>query len=161
MYAIRGLCHRTDITMSAHGFAVDLSPEWREAVGKSGLGQAEIDSYLRNAGRQWLDCAGYDAWYDPDNCGAWADPKKPRGPNARKMYEPCRDMRVMWGEWGPEHITVPGNACGLDIDRHTFGSLYHEGRMLQPHNVDSLKQKYLLLIVFTQIAESVILFAHR
>jgi hypothetical protein len=32
-----------------------------------------------------------------------------------------RDIRVEWGEWGPEHISVPGNACALDIDESPMG----------------------------------------
>lgn len=154
MYAIRGLCHRTDITMGCHGFSIDLSPEFKTAAAKSGINQEKIDHLIETAGRLWLDATGFDAIYDPDNTGAWADKKKPPGPNARPLYE-AKHLRVAWGEWGPEHISIPGNACGLDIDRDGFGSVYRDGALLHPHNVDSLKQKYLLLIVFTEIAETI------
>ncbi len=154
IYAIRHLCHRTDIDMGRHGFAIDLHPSVPKLVTKSGLGQEHVDTYLERAGRTWLDAAGFNAVFDPDNCGAWADPKKPPGPDAHPLYRPGMDLRVTWGEWGPEHITVPGNATGLDLGTD-MGCLFRRGQSLAPHNVDSLAQKYLLLIVFTALAEQV------
>lgn len=137
MYLIRGLCHRTDITMSCHGFQIDLSPEWRAKVAKCqrlspGEGQKAVNQLIETSGKHWLQCSGWE----------------------REVWSP-RDIRVAWGEWGPEHISVPGNACGLDITRDNFGCIFPDGRSLEPHNIDSLAQKYLLLIVFTEIAESV------
>lgn len=161
MYAITGLCHRRDISMSGHGFIIDLAPQFKDAVSRSGVRQEQIDAMLQTCGRYWLDCAGFDDIYDPDNSGFHRDPKKKPGPNAYPLYRPGMDLRVTWGEWGPEHITVPGNACGLDISRSAFGSVFDGGVRLTPHNVDSLAQKYLLLIVFTEIAHTVQLFAEN
>ncbi len=154
-YAIQHLCHRTDISMGAHGFAIDLHPSTCDAVKASGLDQQKIEVWLERMGRTWLDAAGFDAIFDPDNCGAWADKAQPPGPEAHPMYRPNFDLGVSWGEWGPEHISVPGNACGLDIERRAFGCMYSKGAQLVPHNVDSLTQKYLLLIVFTEIVNCI------
>lgn len=60
-------------------------------------------------------------------------------------------VMMRWGEWGLENIAVPGNACGLDISDDPGAPL--DGKLLLPHNVDSLSQKYLLLIVFTWFAD--------
>ena len=55
---------------------------------------------------------------------------------------------------GPEHITVPGNACGLDVDQGLGAP--RDGKVLQPHNIDSSNQVILLLTVFTTIADLII-----
>ncbi len=154
MYAIRGLCHRRDISMGAHGFCIDLSPEFKATVAKSAITAENIDHLLKQNARGWLDAAGFDSIYDPDNAGHGRDKSQPPGPNARPLWG-VEHLRVAWGEWGPEHISIPGNACGLDIERRGFGTVYPDGAQLQPHNVDSLEQKYLLLIVFAEIAESI------
>lgn len=155
-YLIRSL-EPTDGMMGGHGFCIDLHDNWRDLVAKCGLDQSKIDMLIRNCARGWLDCCGYDRIFDPDNCGAWADKNKRPGPDARPAYD-HRSIRVAWGEWGPEHITVPGNACGLDIERHGFGT-FTGGAQLTPHNIDCWAQKQLLLIVFCRIAEDVVLFA--
>ncbi len=158
-YLIRGLCPRTDISMGAHGFCIDLSPDWKDAVAASGLDASKIRGQVDSCGRAWLDSCGYDSIYDPDNYGAWSDKKLPPGPNARPLYE-TNQIRVSWGEWGAEHISIPGNACGLDIDRRAFGA-FLGGPSLTPHNVDCWAQKNLLLIVFCEIAENIILFSEN
>jgi hypothetical protein len=153
-YAIRYLCHRTDITMGHHGFTIDLHPKTPEIIKSSGITQEYINTFLNNMGRGWLDAVGYDAIYDPDNYGYNADKKAPPGPNAHPLYG-VDSLQVQWGEWGPEHISVPGNACGLDLDR-SCGNVFPGGKSLVPHNVDSWRQKYLFLIMFTEIAELVL-----
>jgi len=157
MYAIRSFLHRNDLTMSAHGFCVDLHPRVKDAVLKSNITQESIERMLNNVGQFWLDGCGWGAMFDPENCGFDADKDAEPGPKARKMYQPNQDLRVTWGEWGPEHITVPGNACGLDIDRSSFNCVFKDGARLLPHNVDGWSQKYLLTIVVTEIFESLIL----
>lgn len=142
MYAIRGLLHRTDLTLGAHGFSIDLAPKFKVAVAASGITQERIDAQIRNCGRSWLDGAGFNR----------------RMEDGSPLYS-VHHIRVKWGEWGPEHISVPGNACGLDIERSSFSVLFKDGVSLHPHNVDSLTQKYLLLVVFGDIAESILLFA--
>lgn len=155
-YCIRGLCHRTDLTMGAHGFCIDLAPGFAQAVKLSGLTQQNINNILNSHGQHWLNAAGYDEIWDPDNCGAWKDEKLPPGPNARPLYRPHDGLSVAWGAWGPEHISVPGNACGLDIDHSSLCCcIFKGGRQLQPHNVDCWQQKYLMLITFTELAEHV------
>lgn len=158
MYLIRYLCpHGTD--PGCHGFTIDLFSQWKELVASSEMTQEKVNTLIKTDGRRWLDRCGYNAIFDPDNCGFQADKKKPHGPNAHPLYETSQ-IRVSWGEWGAEHITVPGNACGLDIDQRLFGRLT-DGPSLVPHNIDNWSQKQLLLIVFTELAADVVLFSKR
>lgn len=152
IYHISGLCPRTD--MHNAGFSIELHPLWTEAVKDSGLTQAMVNTGILNMHRAWLDGCGYNAIFDPDNCGCDADKKKKPGPKAGPLYDQ-HAIRVQWGEWGPEHITVPGDACGLDIDRSMGG--FRGGKTLYPHNVDSIRQAHLLLVVFTFFADTLIL----
>ena len=154
-YAICNLCPRSDISMGAHGFTISLHKRWRELVANCDLDQTRVDKAVSVLGRSWLDSCGYKGIFDPDNCGATADRSLPPGPNARPLYEANR-IRVDWGEWGAEHISVPGSACGLGIERHNFGSILR-GPALVPHNIDCWQQKQLLLIVFCWFAESIII----
>ena len=153
-YEIDGLCPRTDLAMGAHGFLIKLYPGFRDLVSSSDITQERAFNAVGSLGRMWLDSCHYDGMFDPDNCGHGADKSKPPGPNAKKLYEPNRDLRVDWGQWGLEHITVPGNSCGLDLDTHAFGSPI-DGAILVPHNIDSVWQKLLLLVVFTWFANVV------
>jgi len=152
-YSIFGL--EPQKQMSGAGFCIRLWPLFREAVANYNRTQEQINTLLKIRGRRWLDCCGFDTIFDPDNCGFDADRNLPPGPNARPMYEPNRDLIISWGEWGVEHITVPGNACGLDIGEYPLTP--HEGKMLAPHNVDSWKQAQLLLVVFCWIADDIAL----
>lgn len=146
--------------MSRCGFTIELFSEWRDAVTKSGLSQSNIDRAIAVQHRQWLDGCGFDAMFDPDEdpVERWKEKKlgTPRklGKNARKLYG-AHEIRVQWGEWGPEHITVPGNACGLDLD-HGLMSRSKESKSLIPHNIDTFSQVILLLTIFTSIADYLI-----
>lgn len=140
--------------MSCAGFSVLLFPEWKVAIVDLRLTQESVNSIIERIGRSLLDDHGYDGMFDPDNCGYDADQNAKPGPNARKMYTPGSDLRVMWGEWGPEHITVPGNACGLDLNDGI--SAPPDGRALSPHNVDTIYQASLLLTIFLHFANSLV-----
>ncbi len=143
--------------MGSAGFSVKLWPAWQAAVADYSppLTQEHINKAINTLGRGWLDAHGYDAIFDPDNCGHGADRNKPPGPNAGPLYEPRSSIRVSWGAWGPEHITVPGSACGLDIGLNGFGAP-RGGAILTPHNVDSLAQASLLLTVFLFFADTLV-----
>ncbi len=154
-YDIDGLCPRLDTPMGGHGFCIKLYPEWQKLVANRNLTQENVDTAMSKMGRIWLDSCGYGAIHDPDNCGIEKDAKKPAGPDARPLHRPGMDLRVTWGGWGPEHITVPGNACGLDIGRGI--EMPRGGRILQPHNIDNTSQKLLLLVVFTWFANDLAL----
>lgn len=120
--------------MSGAGFCVKLFPAWKEAIKKSGLASVNVDHMIKNYGREWLDGHGYPA----------------------DIYEkPEWHFRITWGEWGPHHITIPGcNATGLDI---TDGYRAPEnGRILTPHNVDTINQASMLLCIFLRIADYLI-----
>ena len=152
-YSICGLHPRGG--MGGFGFSVKLWPEFRDAVEMRGLTQHGVDTAVENMGRSWLDICGYGQLFDPDNCGFQRDKRKPPGPKARPMYKPNRDLRVTWGEWGPEHVTVPGDACGLDLSDSIPSP--RGGRVLLPHNVDNWRQVHLLLVVFCWFADDLAL----
>lgn len=161
IYHIKGLCPRTDIDMGRCGFGIDLHPLWKESVALSGLTQALVNTGISNMCRAWLDGCGYNAIFDPDRSAMddWEAKKLGKnikyGPNARPLYD-VHSIRVQWGEWGPEHITVPGNACGLDIENASYCG-FTDGRSLAPHNVDTIAQAHLLLVVFTFFADTLML----
>ena len=138
--------------MGGCGFCIRLWPAWRDAVSRAELNQGLIQKLILNMHRPWLDGCGYGRMYDPDKpmLPGFDQVSEPEpGPNARHLYDQhC--IRVQWGEWGPEHITVPGNACGLDLDRGCGSP--NNGMSLLPHNVDHRDQAMLLLVVFTWIA---------
>lgn len=147
MYLIRGLEPRTDITMGRHGFCIELSPAWKDMVAASGLSQDKVDRKIQTCGNDWLDSCGYGRHSDADG--------------TRRLYDAMHAIRIQWGEWGPEHISVPGNACGLDIERQAFGAFIRDAAMLAPHNIDCWAQKQLLLIVFCSFAEDIVLFSRK
>lgn len=117
--------------MGGAGFNIILNKEWKDAVSQSAITQEGIDNMIDNLGNFILQGHGRDAM--------------------EEHMVKCR-IRVKWGEWGPEHITVPGNACGLDIDRSCVGCGSEEVA-LTPHNVDSINQASMLLTIFVKIAE--------
>ncbi len=146
--------------MSGAGFSIHLWPEWKLAVARWNTDQTAINTAIKSMHRSWLDGCGFDAIFDPseDPQDKW---KREKMGTARKLSKAARPLydehsiQVQWGAWGPEHITIPGNACGLDIS-HGHGCP-KEGRILGPHNVDSLAQAHLLLVVFTWFADSLVL----
>ncbi len=142
--------------MSGWGFIIKLWPGWKEAVARYDLDQHKVNCALERMGRGWLDACGYNSIFDIDNCGFDMDETAKPGPNAHPMHQPNRDLRVSWGEWGPEHITVPGNACGLDITE-SGTCAPRDGRALTPHNVDCMRQAYLLQMTFSWFASAITL----
>lgn len=153
MYVIDGLLPSG--RMGGHGFCIHLMPLFKEAVAASGLTQALVDQGIKRFEPQWLTHTGWGAIFDPDNCGFDAKITAVPGPNAKLLH--AGSVRISWGEWGPEHICVPGNACGLDIQRDGFGCVFPGGAMLSPHNVDGWCQVNLLLLAFTWFAHYVAL----
>jgi hypothetical protein len=147
--------------MSRCNFQIQLFPAWKEEIATFNKTQQEVNGAIEKLGRYWLDGCGYGGMYDPeeDPRARWEHEKlgRPRklSKAARPMYEPRTAIRVTWGEWGPEHITVPGNACGLDLDQ---GGIMNPrgGRCLQPHNIDSMCQQILLLVIFTWFADCLV-----
>ena len=114
--------------MNGAGFSIALFDKWKEQITISNIKQENINLMLERYAPYILEGHGYD----------------------KSIYN-AGDIRVTWGVWGPEHITVPGNACGLDIS-HAYG---FGDKLLTPHNVDSLKQASMLLTVFLKIADLV------
>ena len=112
-------------------FYIVLTDKFKESVKKSKLTQHHMDAMIHNLGNSILTGHGYSS-VDRDMIGC--------------------SLRIKWGQYGPEHISVPGNACGLDIDTHFVGALPGEVALM-PHNVDSLRQASMLLSIFIYIAE--------
>jgi hypothetical protein len=151
LYQIKTSGPRTD--MHSCPIQIDLWPEWRDAVAESALTQDKVNKWILNMHRSILDGHGYDDMFDPDDHDWDALKKKNPGPNARPLYDQ-HAIRIRWGEWGPEHITVPGDACGLDIDRSIGGP--RGGRSLFPHNVDTMRQAYMLITIFGWFGDYII-----
>lgn len=126
LYHVVGMQPRLD--MSGFGFCIKIYKEMRDAVRESGLKQQHIERWIDTMHPELLRAHGY-----------------PTDGIARHY------LRITWGEWGPEHITVPGNACGLDIDRGLYAP--SGGRVLLPHNVDCMKQSHLMLCIFTGLMD--------
>ena len=127
MYKIKGWNPSRENQMGGSGFSIILSQKWKEAVIESGLIQENIDTFIAKRFPQTLKEHGF--------------------PESR-----IGDIRISWGEWGIEHITVPGNACGLDIDYSPIGCLNGEVS-LDPHNVDTIFQASLILSIFLWFAD--------
>lgn len=136
MYLIRGLLPRRQL--GGHGFEIELLACGPAMVAASGITQQMVDAKINQDGNEWLDSCGYDRLCSADG---------------KRLHEARHALRVQWGTWGPEHISVPGNACGLDID-NCFGR-FEGSRVLTPHNVDCQRQQLILLIVFTTLADDV------
>lgn len=156
--------------MSRCNFEILLFQEWKEAWSKYEyspgkiMDQESANEVVQCYHREWLDGCGYDKMTDPDKdpVQEWEErnlgKRTKLGPKAHPLYD-AHSIRVQWGEWGLEHITVPGNACGLDISEHgCFGArLGSSSRFLEPHNIDTTSQQVLLLTVFTFFADFVVL----
>jgi len=128
MYSIVGLMPNIETTnMGGHGFCIKLYPEWKGIV------------------------AGYDITDE----GLWMWCRETMGPSILKSVRlDFGEIRIRWGEWGLEHIDVPGNACGLDIADSIIAPL--GGKALLPHNVDSMPQAFCILCVFTWFADAML-----
>lgn len=152
-YSITSLCPQTGgMVMGGYGFMIKLFPGWRDLVSTDELNQQMADTAIQRLGRTWLDACGFGQMFDPENPQArFGEKSKPLGPKARKLYKPSA-IRVSWGEWGPEHISVPGDACGLDLSERIHAP--RGGRVLTPHNIDNWRQVQLLLVVFCFFAET-------
>lgn len=127
MYKIKSWCPNRENQMGGSAFSILLTPKWKEAVCKSDITQEYVDEILNS-----------------DLCKTYM--------RQHGFGERYSDIRISWGEWGIEHITVPGNACGLDIEYHPIG--YWNGEVsLDPHNIDSIYQASLILTIFLLFAE--------
>lgn len=129
------------VEMGGWGFNIQLFPAYKERVVGSLVTAEQVRGYVERQAEQWLDSCGYD---QPFTCGG----------KVQRLYG-ASSIQVSWGEWGPEHITVPGNACGLDIHRYYSSRAPQGGKLLVSHNVDTMQQATLLLIVFTSISDIV------
>jgi hypothetical protein len=128
MYKIKGWMPNRQNQMGGSGFSIVLTQKWREAVEKAGLTQANADKFLSSdVLKELLKQHGFSA-------------------------ERTGEVRIHWGAWGIEHISVPGNACGLDINYSPMGYIWGEVS-LDPHNVDTIYQASLILAIFLWFAD--------
>lgn len=108
------------------GFSIRVFPGWKTLVSRIMIPDHESQkNWMDSVGSELLEGCGYDL----------------------KVYGRFGAIRLSFGEWGLEHITIPGNGCGLDI---TSDSCFcpDGGRVMLSHNVDSMKQAYLLQCIF-------------
>jgi len=132
LYHIKGLWPRINQPMSGYGFEVMLYPDWQAAVGRSNITQKQIDYFCENYGRSWLAAYGFTGQYDRLDIG--------------------------WGAWGPEHIIVPGvNCAGINNDDFCQMGAPRGGRILTPHNIDTLAQAGLILTAFLYLADGLVI----
>ena len=128
MYKIKNWDPNRPNKMAASGFSIVLTKEWKDAVGRVNIKQSAVDAMISSIGKDFLIQHGFSA----NRIG---------------------DVKISWGEWGIEHITVPGNACGLDIDYAPMGYLNGEVALM-PHNVDTIFQASLILSLFLWFANA-------
>jgi hypothetical protein len=138
LYHIKG--YNPQYGMEQSGFIIQLWPTWKEAVmaykPESGckLTQRGIDKAIERLSPSWLEGHGF----------------------RYTAALSTSSIRASLGDWGLEHITVPGNACGLDMDDHALDKPIGGGAVLLPHNVDSPQQASLLLTVFLWFADCIV-----
>lgn len=156
MYSIDQLCPSGQ-PLGGYGFSIHLHPAYRDAVKASGYTQDHADKAVKAFGVEWLQKCGFSHYYDPENNGFQANAHAIPSEETKPSYS-ARAIRITWGEWGVEHISVPGNACGLDIGR-SLGGPFDGGKTLTPHNIDSWSQVCLLLVAFSWLTNSVLISA--
>lgn len=125
MYKIKSWMPDRTLQSNGASFGIVLTPDWKAAVAKSKIDQETVDTMIRRIGSAVLEGHG---------------------------MAPELDLRMIWGEWGPEYIRAPGNACELHLDQQPIGILPGEAQLVC-HNVDSLVQASILLTLFLRIAE--------
>jgi len=125
-------------------FEIKLWPAWKDLIAASDpWTPEEWKNFYENVGNPLLDACGYS------EISSFAEG------DSHRLFDATRGaIRIQWGDWGPEHITIPGNGCGLDLDDGLHAP--RGGRVLVPHNVDVLKQAYLLQLIFNWIANLLI-----
>jgi len=129
------------------GFSIQLWPAWKRELAKVDFLNAKAaETYIERFGPEIIE------HYFSYIYKLWEEEKYTK--EERKFKAKC-ELMIRWGEWGPEHITVPGNACGLDIGYAPGGP--RDGKTLLPHNVDTLEQASALLEIFLFFADTVVL----
>lgn len=111
--------------MNGAGFSISLGEDWPKVVEHYGLTQEYVDTALEKLKDSILEGHGY---------------------SSSRYYR----LSAKVGKWGIEHISVPGNACGLDLSSNV---LNRSGMGLFPHNVDTIPQASMLFCVFSFFSE--------
>ena len=151
-YAISPICPSGG--MGGYGFSIHLAPSYRQAVSLCDIDETVAQRIVDLYREQWLSHTGYRHLFDPENCTAYANPYAvPSTETKLSGGYP----RIRWGEWGLEVIEVPGSASGLYLKRDPINSVFQDGVSLHPHNMDCWNQINLVLCVFTQFTNHVIL----
>lgn len=76
-YQIIGLCPSLEHHMGGWGFGIRLFPAFKTMVTESGITAEQAYTVIEKRGRVWLDGCGFNAMFDPDNCGAFAEKNLP------------------------------------------------------------------------------------
>ncbi len=152
------------------GFQIRVWPRWKEVVRGRTPSRDHQQNWLETVGNDLLDACGYGAPFNlhQDLCKEWlgleSEPTHDNdGPApVERLYDASRGAIVLsWGDWGLEHISVPGNGCGLDID-YNGCTAPKGGVVLLPHHVDSMQQAYLSQSIYGWFNHASLLdFEHR
>lgn len=115
--------------MNGSGFTIELLPEWKERISKSEITADKAQNMINRFTPLWLENHGYNL----------------------ELHK-YGSIKFIWDDdWGIRSLSVPGNACGLDLGSGM--GLVNGGMALEPHNIDSLRQSSMLLTIFSQFAD--------
>lgn len=118
-------------------FNIRLFPAWREAIAGLGWDQAHVDAWVADRGAMHLR-RHFPASHFPE-----------LGEDIQRPLPHPAILQVLWGEWGPERIVVPGDATSLYLDHD---SIYPGGATLASSNMDTMLQASLCLTIFCWVA---------
>lgn len=143
------------------GFQIRVWPAWREVVAAYSPTPGAQRAWLHHVGNDLLDACGYGEPFQSFQSVAeelmGITPSSLIPAPTERLYDATRGaITFQWGAWGLEHITIPGNGCGLDIDE-TVALKPDGGVVLLTHNVDTMQQSYLLQCIYGWFAHTMLL----
>lgn len=132
-YEVVGFCPRTDIDMGRWAFGIRLSSSYAALLKDVPINQKRFDNLHARCHEVLLAVQGRD----------YLDLFHRSYPHLQFWEDTCLLT----------NISVPGNACGLDMEWGTFNELGKRDREhaveYLPHNIDSMAQAVSLLAVWT------------
>lgn len=140
--------------MGGCGFNILLWPAWKDEIAALKLDQQAVDRWRARIGAQLLEEHGFR--FATQSYRERVTPEMLRDEPERAALL-LHDLRIQWGPWGFENITVPGNACCVGIDRGDPEGVGapRDGVILTPHNMDTLEQASLALTCFLWLGDLV------
>lgn len=138
MYLIRNYAESETDFASKHDFIIEIYPFWKELVQKSQITNDMVQYKTRLKMNHWLKSCGYIKF------------KKNMAAN----------VIVEWGEWGIHNISIP-YGCNLNITPEYTNNFIVGSTILMSSNVNCWEQKQLILSVFCEIAEDIIVLSNQ